>query len=83
MHIPVCYMTMSHNCLKGESMIKVIMKVVPSKTDYKTQHIAIKNWSDTMIKAHPTSPNIKIFSSKEIKQHDYQKLYETPNLKKH
>ena len=46
-------------------MKKVIMKRVPKKIDYSTQHRIMKNWSAAIVETYSPNQPIKIVSAKE------------------
>ena len=61
-------MIQSHNFLRGDHMVKIIMKRVPQKMDQGVQHKVMKNWSVSIVELHSPSRNVKIISGKELVQ---------------
>lgn len=61
-------MILFHNFLRGDIMIRIIMKRVPKKIDPSLQHKVMKSWSATIVESHLPRKHIVIISSKDLLQ---------------
>lgn len=61
-------MTMFLNYLGGDNMVKIIMRRVPSKTDYNVQHKVIKRWCEVVVSDYVPKQEIHIISAKELRE---------------